>query len=96
MTGAAAGTPVTPIEGVDAVGLWVGNARQAAHRCSTALPVRVTACSGPETGARHGLVRAGVRPLGDVELGQLAETSSSGPPVRAGLLVGTGQPGVTV
>jgi 4-hydroxyphenylpyruvate dioxygenase len=41
-----------PVEGIDAIEFAVGNARQAAHFYSTAFGMRVTAYSGPETGAR--------------------------------------------
>ena len=41
-----------PVEGVDHLHLFVGNARQAAHFYSTAFGMRVTAYRGPETGER--------------------------------------------
>ncbi len=40
------------LDGVDAVELWVGNARQAAHFYRTGWGFHVTAYAGPETGVR--------------------------------------------
>lgn len=38
------------IEGYDAIGFWVGNAKQAAHHYRHAFGFRLTAYAGPETG----------------------------------------------
>lgn len=42
-----------PVEGIDAVVLAVGNARQAAHFYATAFGMRLVAYAGPETGDRE-------------------------------------------
>jgi 4-hydroxyphenylpyruvate dioxygenase len=44
---------VLPLEGIDHVEFYVGNAKQAAHFYRTALGFSLTAYKGPETGSRH-------------------------------------------
>lgn len=41
-----------PVRGYDAIELWVGNARQAAHFYRSVFGFRLTAYAGPETGVR--------------------------------------------
>ena len=41
-----------PLQGIDHVEFYVGNARQAAHYYRSAFGFRLTAYSGPETGQR--------------------------------------------
>jgi 4-hydroxyphenylpyruvate dioxygenase len=50
--GAMTATDDFPVNGMDAVGFAVGNARQAAHFYSTAFGMRCVAYRGPETGCR--------------------------------------------
>ena len=42
-----------PVEAIDHVALWVGNARQAAYFYEQALGFKQVAYAGPETGVRH-------------------------------------------
>src|SRR5437763_14431136 len=41
-----------PIQGIDYVEFYVGNAKQAAHFYRTAMGFNITAYAGPETGVR--------------------------------------------
>src|SRR5262249_33094405 len=43
---------VLPLQGIDHVEFWVGNARQAAHYYRSAFGFKLVAYSGPETGVR--------------------------------------------
>jgi 4-hydroxyphenylpyruvate dioxygenase len=52
-TTAAAAQDFLPLEGVDHIEFWVGNARQAAYYYRAALGFRLTAYAGPETGSRE-------------------------------------------